>query len=265
MMLHRMKYLLKIPLLAISVACNRSAQEIKMIVLQSPIPLMLPTHNPPFSHSWKQPPAQPRLSRRNPPPPPAPCYHHCKHLQPLPLMSSLHDNSSFGRQRMGPYVCVEGLKRWWSWASNLNYRHSALSWGEDSTRQLHCQGCRLQESLLIGSGGRWSQTAGTSKERRRFFFVPNSCQVVQGRSEVRESPIIGCLSCKSTHFQRLKGQVITSNAEVHHPRAFTRTTSRKTFWRCAYLHGGYSFCYYTSLNSWYFEVSVTQSEPPQRR
>lgn len=36
MMLHRMKYLLKIPLLAISVACNRSAQEIKMIVLQSP-------------------------------------------------------------------------------------------------------------------------------------------------------------------------------------------------------------------------------------
>lgn len=46
MMLHRMKYLLKIPLLAISVACNRSAQEIKMIVLQSPIPLACPPPHP---------------------------------------------------------------------------------------------------------------------------------------------------------------------------------------------------------------------------
>lgn len=50
MMLHRMKYLLKIPLLAISVACNRSAQEIKMIVLQSPIPLSLSSQTPP-SHT----------------------------------------------------------------------------------------------------------------------------------------------------------------------------------------------------------------------
>lgn len=40
MILHPMKYLLKIPLLAISMACNRSAQEIKMIVPQSPIPLL---------------------------------------------------------------------------------------------------------------------------------------------------------------------------------------------------------------------------------
>lgn len=39
MMLRRMKYLLKIPLLAISMACNRSTQEIKMIVLQCPNPL----------------------------------------------------------------------------------------------------------------------------------------------------------------------------------------------------------------------------------
>lgn len=53
MMLHRMKYLLKIPLLAISVACNRSAQEIKMIVLQSPQRSLFsrplspaPTHTP---------------------------------------------------------------------------------------------------------------------------------------------------------------------------------------------------------------------------
>lgn len=46
---------------------------------------------------------------------------------------------------------------------SLNYRHSALSWGEYSTRKLHCQGCTLQEWLLISSGGLWSQTAGASK------------------------------------------------------------------------------------------------------
>ena len=67
-------------------------------------------------------------------------------------MSSLHDNSSFGRQRMSPYVRVEGLKRWWSWASNLNYRHSALSWG----RRLH------QAITLSGM-----QTSGIAVDRRR--------------------------------------------------------------------------------------------------
>lgn len=83
MMLHRMKYLLKIPLLAISVACNHSAQEIKMIVLQSPTPLALSSQPPLFPHSWKQLPVHP----------PPPHYKLCKHLLPLPLMSSLHDNS----------------------------------------------------------------------------------------------------------------------------------------------------------------------------
>ena len=66
MMLHRMKYLLKIPLLAISVACNRSAQEIKMIVPQSPIPLTLPTHTPP-SHTVENNPLHSPDSRDAPP------------------------------------------------------------------------------------------------------------------------------------------------------------------------------------------------------
>lgn len=61
MMLHRMKYLLKIPLLAISVACNRSAQEIKMIVLQSPIPLALSSQPPSPDIVENNPPVQPQL------------------------------------------------------------------------------------------------------------------------------------------------------------------------------------------------------------
>lgn len=71
MMLHRMKYLLKIPLLAISVACNRSAQEIKMIVPQSPIPLTLPTHTPP-SHTVENNPLHSPDSRDATPPAPQP-------------------------------------------------------------------------------------------------------------------------------------------------------------------------------------------------
>lgn len=53
---------------------------------------------------------------------------------------------------MSPYVLVEGLKRWWSWASNLNYRHAALSWG----RRLH------QAITLSGM-----QTSGIAVDRRR--------------------------------------------------------------------------------------------------
>lgn len=67
------------------------------------------------------------------------------------------------------------------------------------------------------------------KEYRRLVFVPNFCQVVQGGSEVRENLIIGCLSCKSTHFHCLKGQVITSLRGSFPSQSFRSPSFLKTF------------------------------------
>lgn len=47
MMLRWMKYLLKIPLLAISMACNRSAHEIKMIAASRPTTASAASPRPP--------------------------------------------------------------------------------------------------------------------------------------------------------------------------------------------------------------------------
>lgn len=193
MMLCRMKYLLKIPLLAISMACNRSAQEIKMIVPQSPVPLSPSSQTPlpPFlqthTHSLF-------TAEKKP-------LHKISIIDICILTLSLHDNSSFGRSCM--FVCERGASR--SWASSLNYRRALpLSWaeGECSVRQLH------QHEFVTDQLKRKLCTGGTSKSST--VFVPNSCQVVQGRSMYRS--IIGCLSCvlQSTHFQRQKGQDFTT-------------------------------------------------------
>lgn len=149
-----MKYLLKIPLLAISMACNRSAQEIKMIVPQSPIPLSPSSQTTPCATSL----------RANPPPPsthpsPAAITANICSLFPWHLLSMTTLALGGGGVRM----CVMRGGGCGLGHPSLNYRHSALSWGEYSTRKLHCQGCTLQEWLLISSGGLWSQTAGASK------------------------------------------------------------------------------------------------------
>lgn len=99
MMPRRMKYLLKIPLLAISMACNRSAQEIKMIVPQSPVLLL---SKPPTQLKPTPCTAYSLLSTQHPPHPPTIITATICIL--LPLMSSHHDNSGFGMWWGG--VCV---------------------------------------------------------------------------------------------------------------------------------------------------------------
>lgn len=167
MMLHRMKYLLKIPLLAISMACNRSAQEIKMIVPQSPSPLLPSSEATPCTSLVLQTPVSAAITAN------------------ICSLFPWHHLSMTTVARGGYGVCVYvcwGVAMVWGW-SNLNYRHSKA--GENTPPDNYAVRDVDDSGVAVDCLRR---TLKSNHRRVKKYgclvFVPNSCQVVQGSSNV---------------------------------------------------------------------------------
>lgn len=221
MMLHRMKYLLKIPLLAISVACNRSAQEIKMIVLQSPIPWTFSFQPPPPSLSTRLK-TTPCISSTPPTPP------QLHTLQTFAASSS--DVSSPWQQSVFRGVSVGGPRHPILITGTLSQAGEKTPPGNYTVRDANFRYCcwSAQEDVEVRP---------QAPQRAPAFRLPSKFLPSCPGKEWSERNLIGCLSCK---FLMPKG---TGYKKLCWSSVFHFVTSGKTFWRCT--------TYNLSLLQWY--------------